>query len=127
MPMKTFRIRAASALLALSMLGGAGTAMAQVAQPAEAPAAKIAPVSDAEATKFVAANKKVTEVANKMTIELQAAKTKEDAAAVQAKAEKQIVAAIQKEGITPTRYTEIIRLAETDEATLAKLRAKFGG
>ena len=127
MPMNTFRTRAASALLALSMLGGAGTAMAQVAQPAEAPAAKIAPVSDAEATKFVAANKKVTEVANKMTIELQAAKTKEDAAAVQAKAEKQIVAAIQKEGITPTRYTEIIRLAETDEATLAKLRAKFGG
>jgi hypothetical protein len=84
-------------------------------------------VSDAEATKFVAANKKVTEVANQMTVELQGAKSEDEAAAVQAKAEKQIVAAIQKEGITPTRYTEIIRLAETDEATLAKLRAKFGG
>jgi hypothetical protein len=122
--MNKLRTRAASALLALSVLGGAGAAMAQTA---DAPAVTIAPVSDAEATKFVAANKKVTEVANQMTIELQGAKSEDEAAAVQAKAEKQIVAAIQKEGITPTRYTEIIRLAETDEATLAKLRAKFGG
>jgi hypothetical protein len=122
--MNKLRTRAALALLALSVLGGAGAAMAQTA---DAPAVTIAPVSDAEATKFVAANKKVTEVANQMTIELQGAKSEDEAAAVQAKAEKQIVAAIQKEGITPTRYTEIIRLAETDEATLAKLRAKFGG
>ena len=124
MPMKKLRTRAASALLALSVLGGAGAAMAQTAAP---PAVAIAPVSDAEAIKFVAANKKVTEVANQMTVELQGAKSEDEAAALQAKAEKQIVAAIQKEGITPTRYTEIIRLAETDEATLAKLRAKFGG
>ena len=124
MPMNKLRTRAASALLALSVLGGAGAAFAQTA---DAPAVAIAPVSDAEATKFVAANKKVTEVANQMTVELQGAKSEDEAAAVQAKAEKQIVAAIQKEGITPTRYTEIIRLAETDEATLAKLRAKFGG
>lgn len=124
MPMNKLRTRAASALLALSVLGGAGAALAQTA---DAPAVTIAPVSDAEATKFVAANKKVTEVANQMTVELQGAKSEDEAAAVQAKAEKQIVAAIQKEGITPTRYTEIIRLAETDEATLAKLRAKFGG
>ncbi len=124
MPINKLRTRTAPALLALSVLGGAGAAMAQTA---DAPAVAIAPVSDAEATKFVAANKKVTEVANQMTVELQGAKSEDEAAAVQAKAEKQIVAAIQKEGITPTRYTEIIRLAETDEATLAKLRAKFGG
>ncbi|WP_213270017.1 DUF4168 domain-containing protein [Hyphomonas sp.] len=124
MPMNKLRTRAASVLLALSVLAGAGAAMAQAADP---PAVAIAPVSDAEATKFVAANKKVTAVANSMTVELQGAASEEDAAAIQAKAEKQIVAAIQKEGITPTRYTEIIRLAETDAATLAKLRAKFGG
>lgn len=124
MPMNKLRTRAASVLLALSVLAGAGAAMAQAADP---PAVAIAPVSDAEATKFVAANKKVTAVANSMTVELQGAASEENAAAIQAKAEKQIVAAIQKEGITPTRYTEIIRLAETDAATLAKLRAKFGG
>ena len=119
-----FRARALSALLALSALGG-GAALAQKAG-APAAATTIAPVTDAEATKFVAANKKVTEVANSMTLELQAAKTEADAAAIQAKAEKQITAAIQKEGITPKRYTEIIQLAETDAATLAKLRAEFG-
>lgn len=117
MVLQKFRARTVSAMLALSVMG-AGTALAQAA---------IAPVTDAEATQFVAANKKVTEVANQMTLELQAAQTEADAAAIQAKAEKQITDAISQEGITPTRYTEIIQLAETDEATLAKLRAEFGG
>lgn len=122
MALQKFRTRTVSAMLALAVMGGG----AALAQGTEAAPAAITPMTDAEATQFVAANKKVTEVANKMTLELQAAKTEEDAAAVQAKAEKQITAAIQKEGITPKRYTEIIQLAETDEATLAKLRAEFG-
>ena len=123
MALQKFRARTVSAMLALAVMSGG----AALAQGSEAAPAAIAPMTDTEATQFVAANKKVTEVANKMTLELQAAKTEEDAAAVQAKAEKQITAAIQKEGISPKRYTEIIQLAETDEATLAKLRAKFGG
>ncbi len=123
MVFRNIRTRAASAMLALTILGG-GAAIAQT--PETAPA-KIAPVSDAEAAKFVAANKKVTEVANGMTVQLQAAASEADAAAILAKGEKEMVAAIQTEGITPKRYTEIIRLAETDEATLAKLRAKLGG
>lgn len=122
MALQKFRARTVSAMLALAVMGGG----AALAQGSEAAPAAIAPMTDTEATQFVAANKKVTEVANKMTLELQAAKTEEDAAAVQAKAEKQITAAIQKEGISPKRYTEIIQLAETDEATLAKLRAEFG-
>ena len=126
MDMKTFRTRAASAVMALSLMGTGAAFAQQTGTAPAAPAATIAPMSDTEATKFVAANKKVTEVANKMTLELQAAKSEADAAAVQAKAEEQITAAISQEGITPTRYTEIIQLAETDEATLAKLRAEFG-
>ncbi len=120
MALQKFRARTVSAMLALAVMGGG----AALAQGTEAAPAAIAPMTDAEATQFVAANKKVTEVANKMTLELQAAKTEDEAAAVQAKAE--ITAAIQTEGITPKRYTEIIQLAETDEATLAKLRAEFG-
>lgn len=122
MALQKFRARTVSAMLALAVMGGG----AALAQGTEAAPAAIAPMTDTEATQFVAANKKVTEVANKMTLELQAAKTEEDAAAVQAKAEKQITAAIQKEGISPKRYTEIIQLAETDAATLARLRAEFG-
>ncbi|MFN3608184.1 MAG: DUF4168 domain-containing protein [Hyphomonas sp.] len=126
MALQNFRARTVSAMLALSVMGG-GAALAQQAGTAPAAPVAIAPVTDAEATQFVAANKKVTEVANQMTLELQAAQTEADAVAIQAKAEKQITDAISKEGITPTRYTEIIQLAETDEATLAKLRAEFGG
>ncbi|PKP81134.1 MAG: hypothetical protein CVT79_10710 [Alphaproteobacteria bacterium HGW-Alphaproteobacteria-18] len=126
MALQKFRARTVSAMLALSVMG-AGTGLAQQTGVAPAAPVAIAPVTDAEATQFVAANKKVTEVANQMTVELQAAQSEADAAAIQAKAEKQITDAISKEGITPTRYTEIIHLAETDEATLAKLRAEFGG
>ena len=122
MALQKFRARTVSAMLALAVMTGG----AALAQGSEAAPAAIAPMTDTEATQFVAANKKVTEVANKMTLELQAAKSEEDAAAVQAKAEKQITAAIQKEGISPKRYTEIIQLAETDQATLARLRAEFG-
>lgn len=120
MVLKYIRTRAIAALLAMSLMTG-GAALAQGADTA------IAPVSDAEAAQFVAANRNVIEVANSMTVELRAASSEEDAATIRAEAEKQMVAAIQKEGITPQRYTEIIRLAETDQATLDKLRAEFEG
>lgn len=123
MVFRAIRTRAMSALLALSVIGG-GAALAQT--PVTAPG-KIAPVSDAEAEKFVAANKKVTEVANTLSVELKSATSEADAAAILAKGEKKMAAAIQSEGITPARYTEIIRLAESDQVTLDKLRAKFGG
>ncbi len=123
MVFRTIRTQTVAAMLALSVLGG-GAALAQA--PETAPAS-IAPVTDAEATKFVAANKKVTEVANTLTVELQAAASETDAAAILVKGEQQMVAAIQAEGITPKRYTEIIQLAETDQATLDRLRAKLGG
>ncbi|MDP3459761.1 MAG: DUF4168 domain-containing protein [Hyphomonas sp.] len=123
MVFKTIRTHTVSALLAVSLIGG-GAALAET--PKAAPAA-IAPVSDAEAARFVAANRKVTAVANTMTVELQAAASEADAAAILAKGEKKMAAALQTEGITPARYTEIIRLAETDEVTLAKLRAEYGG
>ncbi|MBY9066142.1 DUF4168 domain-containing protein [Hyphomonas sp. WL0036] len=126
MTSQNIRIRYVS-LIAAAVFMTSGVAMAQQAgQPATA-ATQIAPLSDKEATQFVAANKKVTEVANKMSAQLQGAKTEEDVASLQTKAEKEIVTAIQKEGLTPTRYQEIIVLAENDEATLAKLRAEFGG
>lgn len=123
MVFRTFRTHAISALLTLSAIGGG----AAYAQTPEAAPAQIAPVTDAEAAKFVAANRKLTEVANTLTVELKAATSEEDAAAILAKGEQKMAAAIQTEGITPRRYTEIIRLAETDEATLARLRAKLGG
>ncbi len=90
MVLNNFRTRTVAAMLALSLVSGG----AAFAQGAEAAPAAIAPMTDAEATQFVAANKKVTEVANKMTLELQAAKSEADAVAIQDKAEKQITQAI---------------------------------
>ncbi|MEX1251515.1 MAG: DUF4168 domain-containing protein [Hyphomonas sp.] len=86
-----------------------------------------APVSDAEVVEFAAANKKVTEVANTLSVELKSATSEADAAAILVKGEKKMAAAIQTEGTAPARYTEIIRMAEGDQATLDNLRAKFGG
>ncbi|MFN7164600.1 MAG: DUF4168 domain-containing protein [Hyphomonas sp.] len=123
MVFRTIRTRAIPALLALSLMTGG----AALAQGAGTPPAAIAPVSDAEAAKFVAANRKVTEVANTLSAQLKGAASEADAAAILAKGEQQMVAAIQAEGITPKRYTEIIQLAETDQATLDRLRAEYDG
>jgi len=123
MVFRTIRTRAMPALLALSLMTG-GVALTQ---GSGTPPAAIAPVSDAEAAKFVAANRKVTEVANTLSAQLKGAASEADAAAILAKGEQQMVAAIQAEGITPKRYTEIIQLAETDQATLDRLRAEYDG
>lgn len=95
--------------------------------PAQTMPAEIAPVSDAEVKQFVAANLQVSEVAVKMNTELQAATDAGAANAIQEKAEQEMVAVIQKEGLTPTRYTEIIQMAQADPALLAKLQAEAGG
>lgn len=116
----TRALMAAVAVTALMPLSFAGQAAAQ------APAAEIAAMTEAEANQFVAANKKITELSNTLTLELQAATDETAAASIAAKGEKEIIAIIEKEGMTAQRYTEIIQLAETDEATLNKLREKFG-
>ena len=125
-----FRMRYLAALSVAAFMAG-GAAFAQGTSPAQqtAPAApaQITPVTYQEVTQYVAANRKVTEVANKMSVELQGASTESDVATIQDKAEKEIVSAIQKEGLTATRYQEIIILAESDQATLAKLQAAIGG
>lgn len=121
------RMRYVSAAAAMVFLVGGASYAQQAEQPAQTAQAAISPVSDAEVTQFVAANKKITEVANKASAELQAASDETVAAAIQTKAEQDIVIVIEKEGLTAARYQEIIVLAENDETTLAKLRAEFGG
>lgn len=123
MAFRTIRTGSISALLSLSVICG-GAALAQTPVTALAGAA---PVSDAEVVEFAAANKKVTEVANTLSVELKSATSEADAAAILVKGEKKMAAAIQTEGTAPARYTEIIRMAEGDQATLDNLRAKFGG
>ena len=49
------------------------------------------------------------------------------AAEIQMGAEKKMVAAIQAEGLSPQRYTEIIRLAQVDGELNQKLRAEMEG
>lgn len=121
------RMRNVSAAAAMVFLVSGASYAQQAEQTAQTAQAAISPVSDTEVTQFVAANKKITEVANKASAELQAASDETAAAAIQTKAEQDIVTVIEKEGLTAARYQEIIVLAENDETTLAKLRAEFGG
>lgn len=128
MASNTFRTRAIAAVAA-GMLMASGAALAQ---GAGAPAAaqqqiEIAPVSDTEMAQFIEANRKVVELANEMVLERQNASTPYDAEAIEAEAEERMIAQIEEEGLTAGRYTQIVVLAETDPAFLAKLQAVASG
>lgn len=124
---KSIRARTAAAIGA-GLLLASGTALAQQADaPPADQTAEIAPVTDAEVSQFVSANRKVVEIANTMTLELENASTPEDASAIQAEAEEKMVARIEAEGLTADRYTQIAMLAQTDPEFLAKLQAAASG
>ena len=116
------------AAVASGMLMASGAAFAQGAgAPAAQQQVEIAPVSDTEMSQFIEANRKVVELANEMTLEAQNASTPDEAQAVQAEAEERMIAQIEQEGLTADRYTQIVVLAETDPAFLARLQDAAGG
>lgn len=124
----TIRTRAI-ALVASAMLATSGAAIAQQAIAPEAPQqVEIAPVSDTEISQFVSANRKVVEIANTMTLEIENAETPDAAQNIRARAEDEMVAHIESEGLTADRYSQIALLAQNDPAFLAKLQdAARGG
>ncbi|WP_300378159.1 DUF4168 domain-containing protein [Henriciella sp.] len=132
MALKTFRARTVAAIAAATLAGG-GAAIAQQQSQAPAapqqaqPQAQIEPVTEAEIDQFVAANNEVSTIAQSANAELQAAEDKAAAQKVQAEAQKEMMAAIQDEGLTPQRFTEIVQLARADEELANKLRSKMEG
>lgn len=132
MALTTFRARTTAAVAAAALFAG-GAAFAQQAQPeqgaqAQAQAqAQITPVTDAEIDQFIAANEQVATIAQSANAELQEAEDQAAAKEIQASAQQDMVAAIQEEGLTPTRFTQIVQLARADEELANKLRAKMEG
>lgn len=132
MALMTLRARTTAAIAAAALTAG-GAAFAQEAQSgqgAEAQAqatAQISPVTEAEIDQFVAANEQVATIAQSANQQLQQAEDKAAAQEIQASAQQQMVTAIQQEGLTPTRFTQIVQLARADEELANKLRAKMEG
>ncbi|MAT33576.1 MAG: hypothetical protein CMK06_00275 [Ponticaulis sp.] len=124
--MKNITLKAFASVAALAVAAGSPAIAQQAAAPQQA-APQIAPVTDAEVTQFVAANGKVATIATEMNSKLEGVETQEKAAEIQMGAEKKMVAAIQAEGLSPQRYTEIIRLAQVDGELNQKLRAEMEG
>jgi hypothetical protein len=111
------------------MMFGGTAAIAQQSVPQEAqPRAaqpQIEPVSDAEISQFVAANEAVGEIAAEVTPQLEAASDKEAAQALQTEAQESMIAAINDEGLTPQRFTQIAQMAQMDQELATKLRAEM--
>lgn len=132
MALTTLRARTTAAVAAAALFAG-GAAFAQQVQPeqgaqAQAQAqAQITPVTDAEIDQFIAANEQVATIAQSANAELQEAEDQAAAKEIQASAQQDMVAAIQEEGLTPTRFTQIVQLARADEELANKLRAKMEG
>ena len=128
MALTTLRAKTTAALAAAAFATG-GVAVAQTAQTQQpAPAEQaIQPVTDAEIDQFIAANTEVATIAQSANQQLQQAEDQASAQQIQATAQEQMVAAIQEEGLTPTRFTQIVQLARADENLANKLRAKMEG
>lgn len=126
----TRRLAGTTAALAAATLFAGGAAMAQQtapAQPAQPGQMQVEPVSDAEVSQFVAANEEVSAIAAEVTPQLEAAEDQAAAQELQASAQERMIAAIQGEGLTAQRFTQIAQLAQMDADLAAKLRAEMNG
>ena len=119
-------LKALASIAAAATFAGA-PAIAQGAAPPAQAQQQITPLKNAEITPFLTANSKVNVIADQMNAELQAAETQDEAAEIQQGAETQMIAAIESEGLTPLRFTQIVQLARTDQATNQKLVAAMEG
>lgn len=128
MALKTTLSRTGAAIAAMALMTS-GAAFAQAKATPQAPAAQTQaePVTEAEITKFAAANKQVNTIITKMSSELESAKDASKASEIQTSYQQEIKSAIQEEGLTTNRYTEIIQMAQADPALTNKIIAEMEG
>lgn len=130
--MKFINLKTLASVSAAAALA-TGTALAQQPTQPQQPATpqqaqpQIEPVSDTEITRFVAANEKVNMIASKMNEKLESVETQEEIVKVQTDTEKKMVTAIESEGLSATRFNEIIRLTQVDPATNKKVVSAMEG
>ncbi len=119
--MKTFATIAAATALT------SAPAIAQQAMPQQQRETQIERATDAELDKFLAANGKVKTIATDMQSELETAESQAEATEITKSAEKDMIDAIEEEGLTTNRFNEIVRMAQTDPETNQRLRAELEG
>ncbi|KCZ52784.1 DUF4168 domain-containing protein [Hyphomonas pacifica] len=125
MALKTTLTRTGAAVAAIALM----TSGAAFAQAPQAPAAQTQaePVTEAEITKFAAANKQVNTIITKMSSELESAPDASKASEIQTSYQQKIESAITQEGLTTNRYTEIVQMAQADPALTNKIIAEMEG
>ena len=128
MALKT-RLLTAAAAAGATVFMAAGAIAQQPAQTTPAPMTTedIAPVTDTEVDSFLAANTEVTEISSTANAELETATDQAAAEEIQIDANTRIVAAIEAEGLTTQRYTEIIMLAQQDSEFADRLMSEMDG
>ncbi|KCZ54100.1 hypothetical protein HY29_03235 [Hyphomonas beringensis] len=129
MALKTTLTRTGAAVAAMALMtSGAAFAQAKPTTP-QAPAAQAQaqPVTDAEITKFAAANEQVNTIIKKMSSELESATDASKASEIQTSYQQKIQSAIKEEGLTTNRYTQIIQMAQADPALTNKIIAEMEG
>ena len=117
--LKMTKLLAATAVV---FTAGAGSAaMAQEAAAAQEQQ-ETTPVSDKEVKKFVKAEKKIGAIIDEWTPKVQSAESDEQADQLKQQAQTQMIAAIEKEGLSVQRYNEIAQQAQFDPQLAERLR-----
>ncbi len=119
-PIKMTKILAAAAATATAAASPA--AMAQDAAAAQQQAQEAAPVSDKEVKKFVKAEKKINAIIQEWTPKVQSAESQEQAQEMQQTAQTEMIAAIEKQGLSVQRYNAIAQQAQKDPQLAQRLQ-----
>ncbi|PQA85688.1 DUF4168 domain-containing protein [Hyphococcus luteus] len=109
-------------LAAAAAAAAASAGPAAMAQDAAAQQQQIAPVSDKEVKKFVKAEKKIGAIVEEWSPKVQSAESQQEAQQMQKKAQTQMIAAIEKEGLSVQRYNQIAQRAQVDKQLAERLQ-----
>lgn len=119
--MKQFRRAAVAAFV----LACSSTAFSQTPQPAEtATAAPAVQIEEKKVDQFAAAFVAVQDIQAKTARQLDTATSEQQATQVKAEAEKQMIAAVEREGLQVEEFNQIAGLLSTDVALRTKVVEK---
>lgn len=119
---KTNRFLAAAAVAGAAVFGAGATASAQDAAAQQQQMQQAAPVTDKEVKQFVKAEKEINSIVEEWAPKVQSAGNQQEAEELQGEAQTQMVAAIEKEGLSVNRYNEIYQQAQLDPQLAERIR-----
>lgn len=116
----------AAFMTAMLAVAGAGTAAAQQQQQAPQGQGQTPSFTDSEIESFASAVQSIQQIRNEYQPQIQNAENKQEATAMQKKAQKEMIGAIQDEGLSIKKYTQISRAIPNNPDLVKRIQEHMG-